>query len=79
MNTGLEVEAVISAVAPPLTPTTLTIRIVKHPQPPRRMRRITMAPRVTMLGSPSTHNGPHLPAAMRAIFLFDFAVGWLRD
>ena len=35
-----------------------------------------MAPRVTMLGSPSTHISPHLPAAMRAIFLFDFAVCW---
>ncbi len=29
-----------------------------------------------MLGSPSTHISPHLPAAMRAIFLFDFAVRW---
>ncbi len=79
MNTGFEVEAVISAVATPLPPTTLMIRITKPPQPPRFIRRITMTPRVTMLGSPSTHNSPQLPAAMRAIFSFDFAVGWLRD
>ena len=79
MNTGLELETVIIAVPPPSTPTILTIRMDKHPQPPGRMRRITMTPRVTMLGSPSTHNGPQLPAAMRAIFSFEFAVGWLRD
>ena len=35
-----------------------------------------MAPRVTMLGSPSTHISPHLPAAMRAIFSFVVAVRW---
>ncbi len=30
MNTELEVKTVSSAVAPPLTPKTLTIRIAKH-------------------------------------------------
>ncbi len=30
MNTGLEVETVMNAVASPSTPTTLTIRIAEH-------------------------------------------------